>query len=1035
MPARRPACAPGAQLRLAARNCTLVSPFHTAIGTRARADEAVYSSVFASSQSPNSLYVLPSKGSSDQNILSDGNMRRLLQLHQDLLALNTSAGFSYQDLCTLVPGTQQCFIGGALGLGSWSMSPAGIFGPDGSKNASQRFDELLAAFPDYTSVLGGVDLQAKTVRSVEVVYVVQARGAVSAADVDEWVQAWFDAVRRDPPGLQLHELARFSIGRELSRAISGDITYTIIGFTLMFVYSVCVLTRTPSMVGLRVSLAGAGLVVVLLSVAAGYGIAAAGGVPFTTLNLILPLILLAIGVDDSYVMAAAWDARASSDRRPPPRLRVLFFPVKVGLYRAPGHGDEGVVDDEGEDPEVVAKASALASEGMSIVFTSLTDVLAFGVGSLTTVPALRWFTQYAASAVAWILILEILFFTAALELDSRRQAAQRWDVLCCFTSRKREAPSTPGATVPASPPAPENPSLQKQSRLAALIHTYYVPFLAQPVTQAVVIGVFGAVVAFSAWAVTQVRTGQPVSDLVPDDSYVLDWVNTVETVFDSAALSDFDVYVTALADLPGTAGQAVPPAPGDTTVYSPSPCTQTLRLIQDTRVALQQQPEWVVPTSLQDPWWYPRFLFWLSAPATMLAPMPAAVDAARAQWAARLVAANSTVPMRSSGEYPGYTLFNSSSCVEFGTALATWLNVSTPDTLFESHVRVAWSARPGAGASAADCARGRAGVAACMGVVQGLRYTARHEPSGVRNTADQVVTVFGVRDLVRDQGARYDIPQRAFSVWYLFTELDAIIVDEALLNIALASCGVVLLSLLFLGSATSALLVVAVLLMVDLALLGLIWWWGLRLNSISVVCLILSLGLALDYSAHIAHAFAHEMANLRHSAAPAPRKRKVSFSHPMVDDEQPRTPADVALASAPPGTNENPMARPELVAKSALASARQSQTKAVPPEGVPHSTLALDVALTGLGTSVFNGAFSTFLALLPIAFANSSIFRTFFRMFLGVSMLFGFTHGFVLLPVLLQLSSQVLEGCGAKRHKAVAAKDSSSEATAPGQSK
>ena len=67
---------------------------------------------------------------------------------------------------------------------------------------------------------------------------------------------------------------------------------------------------------------------------------------------------------------------------------------------------------------------------------------------------------------------------------------------------------------------------------------------------------------------------------------------------------------------------------------------------------------------------------------------------------------------------------------------------------------------------------------------------------------------------------------------------------------------------------------------------------------------------------------------------------------------------------------------------------------------------AIDVALSGLGTSVFNGAFSTFLALVPIAAANSNIFRTFFRMLTGTSILWGFSHGFILLPVLLIVTAR-----------------------------
>ncbi len=42
--------------------------------------------------------------------------------------------------------------------------------------------------------------------------------------------------------------------------------------------------------------------------------------------------------------------------------------------------------------------------------------------------------------------------------------------------------------------------------------------------------------------------------------------------------------------------------------------------------------------------------------------------------------------------------------------------------------------------------------------------------------------------------------------------------------------------------------------MIDIDLTGWIWLWGMDLNSISVINLIMAIGLVVDYSAHIVHA-------------------------------------------------------------------------------------------------------------------------------------------------------------------------------------
>ena len=60
------------------------------------------------------------------------------------------------------------------------------------------------------------------------------------------------------------------------------------------------------------------------------------------------------------------------------------------------------------------------------------------------------------------------------------------------------------------------------------------------------------------------------------------------------------------------------------------------------------------------------------------------------------------------------------------------------------------------------------------------------------------------------------------------------------------------------------------------------------------------------------------------------------------------------------------------------------------------------MALRKMGSSVFHGGLSTFLAICVLAPVKNYIFLTFFRLWFGI-ILFGLANGFVLLPVLLSL--------------------------------
>lgn len=55
-----------------------------------------------------------------------------------------------------------------------------------------------------------------------------------------------------------------------------------------------------------------------------------------------------------------------------------------------------------------------------------------------------------------------------------------------------------------------------------------------------------------------------------------------------------------------------------------------------------------------------------------------------------------------------------------------------------------------------------------------------------------------------------------------------------------------------------------------------------------------------------------------------------------------------------------------------------------------------------MGSSVFHGAFSTFLAIVVLSPSQSYIFKSFFKMWFGI-IVFGVANGFILLPVLLAL--------------------------------
>ena len=90
---------------------------------------------------------------------------------------------------------------------------------------------------------------------------------------------------------------------------------------------------------------------------------------------------------------------------------------------------------------------------------------------------------------------------------------------------------------------------------------------------------------------------------------------------------------------------------------------------------------------------------------------------------------------------------------------------------------------------------------------------------------------------------------------YIFYEQFAIIRREAMTNLALALVAVFFITSVIIASVHASLMVVLCVIMVDIDILGLMHMWGLTIDSVTIINLVLAVGLAVDYSAHIAHAF------------------------------------------------------------------------------------------------------------------------------------------------------------------------------------
>jgi len=94
-----------------------------------------------------------------------------------------------------------------------------------------------------------------------------------------------------------------------------------------------------------------------------------------------------------------------------------------------------------------------------------------------------------------------------------------------------------------------------------------------------------------------------------------------------------------------------------------------------------------------------------------------------------------------------------------------------------------------------------------------------------------------------------------YSVFYIFFEQYLNIWTVALTNLAIAIGAIFVVCLLITSSAWSSAIIVLVLVMILADLMGVMVVLGIQLNAVSVVNLIMSIGIAVEFCVHISHAF------------------------------------------------------------------------------------------------------------------------------------------------------------------------------------
>lgn len=284
----------------------------------------------------------------------------------------------------------------------------------------------------------------------------------------------------DQSPLQLEYFSMRSYSDEFARAIGNDLYLLPIVFFIMSGFT-CLVFYRRDRVQSRSVLGVGSVVTILLSMMSSFGLMFIIGVPFTSMTQILPFVVFGVGLDDTFIITGAY------------------------FRTDPNKGHEERIRE------------AMQDVGLSISVTTITTMIAFIFGCMSTIPAIFWLNLYAFPTIAIDFLFQITFFVALIVLDERRIHANRAD--CCICSKVRQHDNHGW----------ESDAAIHQQSLPEKFMTWYANQLMQKWVKVLVVIGFTGYAAFCAYTTTLLTQEFNFSDLLPSDSYVTDFLYSMQT--------------------------------------------------------------------------------------------------------------------------------------------------------------------------------------------------------------------------------------------------------------------------------------------------------------------------------------------------------------------------------------------------------------------------------------------------------------------------------------------------------------------------
>ncbi|XP_070564014.1 patched domain-containing protein 3-like [Ptychodera flava] len=438
----------------------------------------------------------------ESSVLQDDILKEARKMHDDIVNMTVtyeseimSQTFKYNDLC-----------------GRWNT--------DCIENVIFRVMDYVRSTPWYERVqltypfapsptghpvfignsLGGVRIMGEDVvrsaKALQLVYYLRSSDGADAEPSKAWEKALMEYLEKyQSDKLSFTYYTSQTLDSELAKSIEGIVPRFAITFCVIIIFSV-ICCSSFDCVTSKPWLGLLGVLTAAMAILSAMGLLGFCKVDFINAVASMPFLILGIGVDNMFIMIAAW-------RRSPAYMSV-------------------------ED----RMAQTFKEAAMSITITSVTDVLAFCVGAISDFPGVRIFCLYTGLAIIFGYIYQITFFGACLSEFGKLEARNVHWATCKKVLAPEEAPNTLYRVFCAGGLSDSNPKASYPEHMAAkFFRKYYGPFLTKTWVKGLIVLSFLAYLGFAVWGCLKLQRGIKLKNTVPDDSYASTFLDLEEEYF------------------------------------------------------------------------------------------------------------------------------------------------------------------------------------------------------------------------------------------------------------------------------------------------------------------------------------------------------------------------------------------------------------------------------------------------------------------------------------------------------------------------